>query len=167
MKKQKKKTAALLKRHKQGEQVRKIRFYPICLYFLLDRWLSKMSRRGLRLVGVRLGLIYIFEKGEPKNRIYFSFSTFFSKTSILFRRHWLQTKYPLIEKRFGVKSALSDTFLPTVVEIDTERINVRADPEYLNLVRDRNRIYLAETLGRTLLLLVGAGCFVFVMALGR
>lgn len=57
-----------------SNRIRKIRFYPECFFFMLDAWLKRMSQDGYHLVDHGI-ITYIFEKGIPENREYFTYSS--------------------------------------------------------------------------------------------
>ena len=85
---------------------------------------------------------FVFEKGLPSKKEYFTYgvSTQEGKYSISMR-------YPFLEKIYGVKSAKSPinsnkAKAYNILEIDAEKIDLKNDVGYKELIKDRNRLYL-------------------------
>ena len=139
---------AVFHKDKNKQYVMKIRFYPPLLYGRLDKWLKNMSLKGLHIV--HCGIFYfLFEKGEPKEKEYFTYTYFHRGEFCISLRH------PFLEKIYGVKlkkSRLNSNRRKThnIVEIDTKRIDIQNNVGYKELVRDRNQLILKHFLTRTL-----------------
>lgn len=119
----------------------RFRIYPGFLFRFLDKWLKKMSAKGWHVVHV--GIIFFwFEKGEPMDKEYFTYGL-----STQEGNYSIQLRYPFLDKTYGVKEKKSiinanKNKKTNVVEIDTERIDVKTNMGYKELVSDRNRLYL-------------------------
>lgn len=138
--------------YSNNEYAKKIRFYPTFLYFLLDKWLKKMSAQGWHIVHCGI-FTFWFEKGKPSEKEYFTYglSTQEGKYSVSLR-------YPYLKKTYGVdkkKSVINanENKAHQIVEIDIQRIDVEKDIGYKELIRDRNRLYMAYFLRNLLLCL--------------
>ena len=117
------------------------RYYPPCLYFLLDRWLCKMSRRGLHLTDHGT-LKYVFEERKPTESIYLSFDCSIYPSHFHKGSTTLQQRHPNIAKNYGkaVKPRKPDA--KTVVLVSPDKI----DKEYYQIIRTRNRLGIIESL---------------------
>ena len=131
-----------------NKEIKKVlRFYPCCLYFLLEKWLKQMSLSGWHLIE-RKSFIYCFEKGKPQNREYFAWDP----TATGMGKYSIPMRYPFLIKTYGKhkkKSQLNRNSLQkgdTIMEVDTERIDVSSDVGYKELVSERNRLYSLMTL---------------------
>ena len=128
---------------KNKDKIIRIRYYPSFLYFLLERWLSKMSLRGWELVSRHIGVVYRFEKSTPKSREYFVWEP----TRIGEGKYSIPMRYPFLEIHYGVKKKYSKLNKhshikhDTIIEVDTRKIDVDNDTDYLELKRDRNKLY--------------------------
>ena len=126
----------------------KVRFYPACMYFALDRWLKNMSCNGWHIVDCGI-FTYLFEEGSPQEKEYFTYmgggtgrndGGFFS----------LSLRYPFLEKTYGVKKKNSqinanERKAHQIVEIDVRKIDVHNDIGFCELRHDRNRLHALET----------------------
>ena len=145
-------------------RIKKIRFYPRCLFFLLDKWLKQMSKQGWYLVNYNL-LVYEFEKKTPCEKEYFSYTCDWIGEG----KYSISLRYPLLQQTYGVKkkkSMLNRNYRfqgTTILEIDTQKIDVEKDPGYHELIHDRNRLYTMYTLRNVALLAV----LVAIVLLGR
>ena len=124
-----------------SKQYRKVfKVYPACLFYLLDKWLKAMSKKGWHIVHCGL-FFFIFERGLPFEKEYFTYQIFTQEA-----KYNLMLMYAFLEKTFGVKEKKSKinankTKKYQIVEIDTDKIDVAHDVEYNELVSDRNRLY--------------------------
>lgn len=124
---------------KKKKYIRKFRVYPAFLYKRLDKWLKKMSSKGLHVVDCRF-FTFIFEKGEPKEKEYFTYGD-----AIREGKYSLSMRHPFLEKRYGSeKSKINKSRRRThrIIEIDTKKIDIKNDVGYKELISDRNKLYL-------------------------
>lgn len=127
--------------------IKKIRIYPMCLLFLQDKWLKKMSLEGWHLIDYR-PLIYVFEKGIPCNKEYFSYSS----VRIGDGYYDVLLRHPNFLQTYGVKKKKSKLNKKRVIkgnniiEIDTNHLDIEKDIGYQELKRDRNKLYFFMTL---------------------
>lgn len=137
----------------QSEYKKVYRFYPYFLYFRLDKWLKSMSKKGWHIV--HSGLFYfLFEKGEPKEREYFSYGEITHEG-----RYSITLRHPFLEKVYGVdkkKSVINSNKEKRVniVEIDTDKISGEKAYGYRELVSDRNRLSLSFFLRNAFAILI-------------
>lgn len=136
--------------------IRKIRFYPSFMYSNLDKWLNKMSLLGWHLVDSNL-VSFLFEKGNPKNKIYFTYEAGGGRNDA--GKYSIPLRYPFLDKTYGVKSKYSKlnknrrkTYL--TVEIDTQKIDIENDVRYKELISDRNRLYRKLAIRNAIIFLV-------------
>ena len=128
--------------------IKKIRIYPSILYFRREKWLTKMSLQGWHLVNRRFGIIYYFEKGLPKEKEYFAWEATYTGEG----KYSIPMRYPFLKKTYGVKKQKSKlnknavTKHVTIIEIDTDRIDIYNDLAYQELKKDRNHLYLLRFL---------------------
>ena len=125
----------------------KIRFYPSCLYFKLDRWLEKMSSEGWHIVDCGI-CSFLFEKGTPEKKKYFTYCVGGGHNddgiySIPLRYPFLEKTYGVKKKKSAINANLSKTYL--ILEVDTQRVDTEKDVGYQELVADRNRLYARKT----------------------
>lgn len=140
--------------HNTSNIIRKIRFYPDCFFFMLDKWLKKMSQKGYHLIDYGI-FTYTFEKGRPADKEYFTYSC--DRTG----DGWfsISLRYPNLKKTYGKKrkkSKLNKANISigvTIVEIDTDRISI-SDIGYKELIKDRNRLYFFRAVRDVTLVLV-------------
>lgn len=124
--------------------IKKIRIYPSFLYFLLEKWLKKMSLKGWHLVFRKFGIIYYFEKGVPEEKEYFVWDPTYTGEG----KYSIASRYPFLEKTYGVekkKSKLNKNSIEkydNIIEIDTKKIDIHNDLAYKELKNDRNRLYI-------------------------
>ena len=102
-----------------------------------------MSNLGFHLVDSNL-ISFLFECGEPKNKIYFTYDAGSGRNDD--GKYSIPLRYPFLEKTYGVKPKYSKlnknqskTYL--TVEIDTQRIDIENDVGYKELINDRNKLY--------------------------
>ena len=122
------------------QYIKKVRFFPVCMFSHRDRWLKMMSKKGWHIV--RYGtLLYEFERGCPCEREYFSYGVFTQegKYNILLR-------YPFLEKTYGAKkkSRLNSSWIAAyrIIEIDINKIDIQENVGYRELVKERNELYI-------------------------
>ena len=122
------------------QYIKKFRIYPPFLYFMLDKWLKKMSSEGWHVVHCSL-LFFWFEKGEPKNKEYFTYGlgSHEGEYSVSMRHPHLEKIYGVKKKKSQINSNESKTY--NIVEIDTDRIDINNNVGYKELLNDRNRLY--------------------------
>ncbi len=123
--------------------IRKIRFYPAFMYSKLDKWLNKMSLSGWHLVDSNI-ISFLFEQGEPKNKIYFTYNSGWARNDS--GEYSIPLRYPFLEKTYGVKAKYSKlnknkNKLYSTVEIDTDKIDIENDVGYKELISDRDELY--------------------------
>lgn len=123
------------------KQYKKVyRIYPQFMYHRLDKWLKQMSAKGWHIVDC--GLFYfLFEKGAPKEKEYFTYSADSPHKSA--GRFSISLRYPFLDVHFGVnqkKSKINSNANKAhqIIEIDVNRI---PDYEYSELKNDRNHLY--------------------------
>ena len=127
--------------YRTKSQYRKvIKVYPVCLFYLLDKWLKAMSKKGWHIVHCGL-FFFIFERGLPFEKEYFTYQIFTQE-----EKYNLLLMHPFLEETYGVKKKKSrinanKTKVYQIVEIDTDKIDVAHDVGYNELVSDRNRLY--------------------------
>ena len=125
------------------QHILKIRLYPEFLYFLLEKWLKKMSCNGYHLIDCKLGFIYKFEVGAPKEKEYFAWSP----TATGAGRFSITMRYPNLIKTFGVdkrksilnKNAISKNIC--IIEINTQNQQTNHSVAYTEMKKDRNQLY--------------------------
>ena len=126
---------------KSPKQYKKsFRIYPSFLYNKLDKWLKKQSLRGWHIVHCGI-FFFMFENGIPMAQEYFTYGL-----STLEGKYSISLRHPFLEKRYGVrkdKSKINSNEKKTyqIVEIDLNRIDVKNDIGYKELLNDRNRLY--------------------------
>lgn len=124
--------------HKQYKK--RFRIYPAFLYSQLDKWLKKESLSGWHIVHCGIFLFW-FEKGTPMEKEYFTYGL-----GAIEGKYSISLRYPFLEKTYGMKKDKSrinsnETKKYQIVEIDLNRIDVKNDVGYKELVNDRNRLY--------------------------
>lgn len=127
--------------------IKKYRFYPSFLFFRLDRWLKKMSAKGWHLIEYG-SISFTFEEGEPCDKEYFTYH-YGGGVQKGGDKYCLPTMHPFINKVYGIHRKRSRLNKETschsapyvIIEIDQDRIDVKADIGYLELRRER--IWLA------------------------
>ena len=151
-------TNALLQcfRKSKEEYIRKIRFYPSFLYSFLDRWLKRMSLSGWHIV--HCGIVsFWFEKGPPLQKEYFTYGDPPKEG-----KYSISLRYPGLEKTYGVKKKASkinsnEAKAHRIIEIDERKIDVKNNSAYLEMVKDRNYLYLVYFLRNVGFILALAG----------
>lgn len=149
-----------------SNRIRKIRFYPECFLFMLDVWLKRMSQDGYHLVDHGI-ITYIFEKGIPENREYFTYSS--DRTGE--GKYSISLRYPDLKKTYGKnrkKSKLNkanNSKGNIVLEIDTDRISLADNIGYKELVHDRNRLYFFRTVRNIVVIMLMLLVFIIVQCL--
>ena len=141
---------------------RKFRIYPAFLYGRLDKWLKRMSLKGLHVVDCGF-FTFLFQEGAPEEKEYFTYGLTSQEGE-----YNLSLRHPFLEKIYGVKKKKSiinsnEKKSYEIVEIDTKRIDVKNDTGYKELVKDRNRLYLKHFL-RTLSLLLVLIAVIFIVS---
>ena len=124
--------------HLDDQYLKKFRIYPYFLYFRLDKWLKYMSSNGWHIVHCGL-FFFLFEKGENSLREYFTYGL-----STQEGKYDISMKFPSLEKTYGLKRSKINSNKKksyNIVEIDTNRIDIKNDIGYKELVSDRNRLY--------------------------
>ena len=128
-----------------SNRIRIYRFYPDCLFFLLDAWLKKMSKNGYHLVDYGI-ITYVFEKGNPEDREYFTYSCDRIGEGIFS----ILLRYPNLANTYGKKKKRSKLNKSnhskgrTILEIDTDSISLKNNIGYNELIKDRNRLYFVR-----------------------
>lgn len=119
--------------------IKKIRFYPYFLYSRLDKWLKLMSLNGWHIT--HCGMFYfLFEKGKSGEKEYFTYGL-----SSQEGKYSISLRHPFLEQTYGLKESKinsNKTKAYNIIEIDTNRIDVKNDVGYKELISDRNRLYL-------------------------
>ena len=114
-----------------------------------------MSKRGWYLIDYNL-FVYRFEKNIPCEKEYFSYVCDWIGEG----KYSIPLRYPLLQQTYGIKKKKSTLNRnnrlkgTTILEIDTQRVNVENDLGYHELIRDRNRLYLMQTLRNVALLIL-------------
>lgn len=132
-----------MKKARKGTCAR-VRIYPPVVYFLLEKWLKKMSTKGLHLVNCNFGIIYRFEKGIPEEKEYFVWDT----TRTGEGKYSIELRYPLLRKEFGVKEKRSKLNKNSsrkhfnIIEVDKTKLNTEQNLFFSYLRKERNRLYL-------------------------
>ena len=127
------------KRNSEKQYIKKFRFYPDFMFKYLDKWLKAMSKAGWHIVHSGM-FSFLFEKGEPKEKEYFTYSEFTQEG-----KYSIMLRHPYLEETYGkAKSALNanESRAYRTVEIDTEKVDVQSDTGYRELLDDRNRLTL-------------------------
>ena len=146
---------------KNGKRIiRKYRFYPSFLLFLLDRWLKKMSLKGWHLIE-NGSFSFTFEEGQPCEKEYFSCLPSGEnlngggKYSIHLRHPFFERVYGVHKKRSKLNKATSRSHVPlTIIEVDKDRIDINTNIGYLELKHDRNRLLAIDYLRAILIISV-------------
>ena len=127
---------------KKKEKIILIILCPSSLYFLLERWLTKMSIKAWHLISRKHGFLYLFEKGEPKKKEYFIWDSTHTGEA----KYSINLRYPSLMKTYGVEKKRSKlnknsiaTF-DTIMEVDTNKITEKK-LYFKELKCDRNRLY--------------------------
>ena len=123
--------------------IRKFRIYPSFAYNRLDKWLNRMSNSGFHLVDSNL-ISFLFECGECKNKVYFTYDAGCWRNDD--GKYSIPLRYPFLEKTYGVKPKYSklnknQSKAYLTVEIDAQRIDIKNDVGYKELINDRNKLY--------------------------
>ena len=144
------------------EYLKKIRWYPPCLYHLLDKWLCQMSTAGWHIVDCTL-FSFLFEKGKPEDRRYFTYSIDMPRADA--GKYSIPMRYPMLEKTYGVhpkksKINANKQKVYKIVELNREAIDTKYKISYCEMLNDRNRLYKMRAV-RNLLL-----CIIAIIALG-
>lgn len=145
--------------------VKKIRFFPKCLFFLRDRWLKKMSKKGWHLIDYGI-FVYIFENGVPSDKEYFSYTC----ERVGDGKYSIPLRYPLLDETFGVKkkksklnkNSILKSKANTIIEVDTHKIDIENDIGYKELRHDRNKLYFLITI-RNIAIILALIVFLFVV----
>lgn len=151
-----------------SNKIRKIRYYPDCFFFMLDKWLKRMSQNGYHLTDYGI-VTYIFEKGNPEDREYFTYSC----ESIGDGRFSVALRYPNLANTYGKKknkSKLNKANISkgvTIVEIDTARISIFENIGYKELIKDRNRLYCLRALRNVAVVLAMLMILIIVQVLEK
>jgi len=105
-----------------------------------------MSMKGNHLIGRRFGVVYYFEKGEPKEREYFVWEPTYTAEG----KYSISLQYPFLDKKYGLKNSklnqISQNTHDTIIEIDTKKFDIKSDLAYRELKHDRNRLYALKAL---------------------
>ena len=132
---------------KNKKTIKKFRICPSCLYFLLEKWLKEMSKKGWHVFDCKV-CVYYFEKGMPQEKEYFVYDAGWIGEG----RYSIPSRYPLLTQTYGVKkekSKLNKNSINkhnTIIEVDTKKIDIKNDTGYKELKRDRNRLYALLTI---------------------
>lgn len=137
------------------------RFYPACTYFLLDKWLSKMSQKGLFLSDY--GVIkYEFREGTPREKTYFTYSD--DKGNLSYgHRFWVSYYHPAPEKNYGKQISPQKVHDKTIVLVDARKI----DNEYYIMRHRRNKLYTIRDMLDFLLIIVAPLFLILLWRLGK
>ena len=73
----------------------RIRFYPPVLYFMLEKWLKKMSNMGWYLFDCHFGVVFCFEKCEFRERDYFIWDPGYPGEG----KYSISMRYPFLRKK--------------------------------------------------------------------
>lgn len=147
--------------------IKKFFYCPICLYFLLDKWLTKMSLKGSHLID-HGAFRYVFEIDEPYKQVFFTYAPTGHQRSE--GKYSISLRYPLLYKQFGKshkKSKLNNLNQKriasgkTIIEIDESKIN----EAYEELVSDRNRLHFLYTIRGIIIFAVAIALLVLVLSL--
>ncbi len=100
---------------------------------------------------------FLFEQGNPENKIYFTYEAGGIRNDA--SKYSIPLRYPFLDKTYGVKSNHSKldknrrkTYL--TVEIDTQKIDIKNDVGYKELISDRNRLYRKLAIRNAIIFLV-------------
>lgn len=150
-----------LKKDNKIQYVKKYRFYPNFMYSFLDNWLKTMSLSGFHIVHSGL-FTYWFEIGKPMEKEYFTYGDPINEG-----KYSIALRYPLLEKTYGVnkkQSKINNNISKShnIIEIDLQKIDVKKDIGYNELIKDRNRLYLLFFL-RNIFLIIVTISIVFVL----
>ena len=154
------------KSKKEKEYLRNFKFYPTFLYDRLDKWLKQMSLNGWHIVDCG-AIWFLFEKGEPKEKEYFTHGLNTQEGN-----YSISLRYPLLEKTYGIKKKKSkinakDRKSYNIVEIDTNRIDIKNNVGYKELISDRNRLYRRYFIRNLILFLVPTAIVILVNVLSK
>ena len=128
---------------KSKETIKRFRIYPPFLYSKLERWLKRMSCQGWHLVSRKFCVIYYFEKGKQEEKEYFVWDPTYTGEG----KYSISLRYPDLIKTYGVpkKKSLLNKYAvekyDTIVEVNTEKIDIENDIGYKELKYDRDRLY--------------------------
>ena len=148
-----KKSSRRFAKNPSKKYVRKFRLYLPFAYKSLDKWLNKMSLSGCHVVDSNF-ISFLFECGEPQNKIYFTY------TAGGFRNddgnYSIPLRYPFLIKTYGVKKKYSklnrnEAKSYLTIEIDTQKIDIENDVGYKELINDRNRLYRKRAIRNTII----------------
>ena len=78
--------------------VRKFRLYLPFAYKSLDKWLNKMSLSGCHVVDSNF-ISFLFECGEPQNKIYFTYDAGRGRNDA--GKYSIPLRYPFLEKHMA------------------------------------------------------------------
>lgn len=145
------------------QYLRRIRIYPSFLYSRLDKWLKSMSLKGWHIVHCGV-FSFLFEKGDSAVKEYFTYglSTQEGKYSIPLQYPFLEKTYAVNKKRSKINSNESKSY--QIVEIDLEKIDVKRDVCYQEMIIDRNSLYTRYFV-RNFFIFVAAVTLIIIVAL--
>lgn len=146
------------------QTITRYRIYLPVTYSCLEVWLKKMSLNGAHLIRYN-AIKYTFELGNPMERTYFAYQCGGSphRGEGFFN---ISLRYPLLfqeigmpKKRSHLNNGLKNAYATKmIIEVDAKRLYQK----YMDLVAERNRLYLLKFLrdGSAVVLLV----LLFIMA---
>lgn len=136
------------------------------MYTRLDKWLKKMSLSGWHIVHCGL-FSFWFEKGSAIEKEYFTYSDVLNEGY-----YSIGMRYPFLEKKYGVnkkkaKINANESRAHRIVEIDINKIDVKNDVCYKELIQDRNLLYKRYFIRNIIILpavvlLLVALCFILI-----
>lgn len=144
----------------------KIRFVPSFFYLFLERWLNKMSKKGIKLVHYK-GFLYYFEKTEPENRIYFVYNcTGYRKDE---GKYSFSLRYPCFEEQYAISKKSSSLNKDNKINPQAKKIieidSGKADADYYIVLKERDSIYLKKACRDALIFVVALICCVLALKL--
>lgn len=150
--------------------LRKFRFYPRFLLSRMDKWLSKMSADGWHVIYVGM-LRFVFEKGVPENKLYFSYLDDYPYSSMY---SMPRSVYSFVRK-YRVSKKKSKVNLNTerlkcyykVTELDLEKLDPNTNEEYKDFVRARDDLYGFAAMQRLCFFLICVTLVLFSLWLNR
>ena len=99
-----KKSSRRFAKNPSKKYVRKFRLYLPFAYKSLDKWLNKMSLSGCHVVDSNF-ISFLFECGEPQNKIYFTYDAGWGRNDA--GKYSIPLRYPFLEKTYGMKPKYS------------------------------------------------------------
>lgn len=148
----------------QKEYVKKLRIYLPFMYSHLDKWLKSMSTNGLHIVHCGM-FVFWFERGKPAKKEYFTYglNTQEGEYDILLRHPNLEKLYAVKSKKSKINSNKTKTH--QIIEIDTDKIDIESNVGYIELIKDRNSLYLKYFVRNIIVLLIVALLLVVLLCI--